>query len=139
MPDLSTVSLAADRIARVNAPTPYLLHAEFESGKDTADVPFCLLEYSVAAKRKFKLPVASVVFPLHRASDSTRITGAYEEFGADGQVTSGSATEPCYRTGMCEVWQEDGERLLTGGRGLLPLAPIANVAQAELPAIIRRS
>lgn len=131
--DLSTVSLAADRIVRVESGAmPYLLHLEFESGKDTASVPFRLLQYSVNTKARFGVPVVSAVFLLHKASDSSQIIGLYEEVGPDGQVYA------TFRYRVVRVWQENVERLLTGGLSLLPFAPIANVNRAQLPGIIKR-
>ena len=131
--DLSTVSLAADRLVRVdNESVPYILHLEFESGKDTAQIPFRLLQYSVLVKAKFGLPVVSAVFLLHKPSDSPQITGHYEEVGPDEN------TYLSFSYQAVRVWEQDAEKLLTGGLSLLPFAPVANVTQAQLPGIIRR-
>src|SRR5882757_9070038 len=64
--DLSTISTAADRLIRVEGAIPYILHNEFESGKDTSGVPFRLLQYNVNAEAKHRLPVVSTVFLLHK-------------------------------------------------------------------------
>lgn len=103
-----------------------------DAGKNTAQIPFRLLQYSVHAKAKFGLPVVSAVFLLHKAPDSPQITGVYEEFGPGGQayLTFG------YR--VVRVWTENVETLLTGGLSLLPLAPVANVSPVQLPGIIRQ-
>lgn len=82
--DLSTVTLAADHIIRVDAASPYLLHLEFETGESTSQVPARLHQYSTTASAKYGLPVVSVVFLLRRASDSPRIAGIYQKFWPDG-------------------------------------------------------
>jgi hypothetical protein len=64
--DLSTVSAAADRMIRVDADAPYLVHNELESGKDTSRVPDRLFRYNAEADFKFGLPVLSHVFLLRR-------------------------------------------------------------------------
>ncbi len=43
--DLSTVSAYADRLVRVEARFPYLMHNELESGESTADIPFRLFQH----------------------------------------------------------------------------------------------
>ena len=129
--DLSTVSLAADRLVRVEGVSPYVLHLEFESGKDTSDVPFRLLQYSVNAKAEFGIAVVSTVFLLHKEADSPQITGDYQEIGPERRAYT------TFRYRAVHVWREDAEKLLTGGLSLLPFAPVADVTPAELAQIIR--
>src|SRR5207245_4906281 len=43
-----------------------------------------------------------------------------------------------FRYDVARIWQEPVERLLTGGLGTLPLAPLSNVALNSLPEIVRR-
>ncbi len=52
--DLSTVSSYADRIVRVNAPSPYLMHNELEAGKHTHELPERLFYYSASAFYKLR-------------------------------------------------------------------------------------
>ena len=131
--DLSTVSLAADRLLRVdNSLSSYILHMEFETGKSTAAIPFRLLQYSVQTKAKFALPVVSVVFLLHKPSDSPAIIGRYEETGPDGSAYLSFA----YRA--VRVWTQPAESFLTGGLSLLPLAPVSDVSPSDLPRLIGR-
>ena len=39
---------------------------------------------------------------------------------------------------MARVWQRPVEEILTGGLGALPLAPLSDVAESELPSVIAR-
>lgn len=130
--DLSTVSVAADRLIRVDAPSPYLIHNELESGRDTGEVPDRLHHYTALVDRKFGLPVVSSVFLLHRPSNSPRITGRLERKWPDGRVYL------TFHYNVICVWQIDQESLLTGGLSLLPFAPIANVKQESIPGIIEK-
>ena len=43
-----------------------------------------------------------------------------------------------FRYGVVRVWQLPAEAFLGGGLGILPLAPLGAVAEAELPGLIRR-
>ena len=39
---------------------------------------------------------------------------------------------------MVRLWQEDPEPYLTAGVGLVPLAPLTDVTEADLPGVVRR-
>jgi predicted transposase YdaD len=39
---------------------------------------------------------------------------------------------------VVRLWQEDPEPCLTAGVNLVPLAPLTNVSEADLPAVVRR-
>src|SRR5207237_2707617 len=59
-----------------------------------------------------------------------RLTGLYER---------GFGDEPfdvALRYRIVRVWQVPAEQWLTGGLGLVPLAPLGDVRPAELPAVI---
>lgn len=130
--DLSTITLYADRITRVDTDRgAYLVHNELESGKDTADVPLRLFHYNASALYKTGLPVVSTVFLLHKGANSPRINGAFDVPDISGNVYVS------FRYNVVRVWQLDAGALLAGGLSTLPLAPIANVRPAELPRIIK--
>ena len=56
--DIATVSGAADKVLRVGAPLPYLLHLEFQAGHDTADLPPLLHMRNILLENRHHLPVA---------------------------------------------------------------------------------
>jgi hypothetical protein len=130
--DLSTISAAADRLIRVDADPPFLVHNELESGKDTARIPDRLYRYNAEVDYKFGLPVLSSVFVLRRESNNPRLTGTLRRLRPDGTAYLH------FEYGVVRLWEMDVEAILNGGVGTLPLAPLANIRQAQLPGIIQR-
>jgi hypothetical protein len=128
--DIATIAGATDKVIRVAGPTDWLLAVDFQAGHDTvAKLPDLLL-YNSALFKRHGLPVRSLLVLLHRGADSPQLTGLYER---------GFAGEPFdvalrYRT--VRVWQVSAEKWLSGGLGVLPLAPLGEVRPAELPAVI---
>ena len=129
--DLSTVTAAADKILRVNAPEPYLAHVEAQSGPDTT-VDERTLHYSVLAGWKHKLRVLSVILLLRQEADSPRLSGLLELRLPDGTPYL------VFTYRVVRVWQRPVEEILAGGLGALPLAPLSDVAESELPNVIAR-
>jgi hypothetical protein len=130
--DIATVSGAADKVLRVAADPPYLLHLEFVSGHDTATLPRKLHMRNGVLEDRHDLPVLSGAILLRPEADSPQLTGWYERGFPD--------EEPYLRFGyrVVRVWRLPPERLLTGGLPLLALAPISAVTEAELPGIIEQ-
>jgi predicted transposase YdaD len=128
--DLSTISSAADKVIRVEADEPYIAHLEFQSGQDS-DLDRRMLLYNVLLRTKYELPVRSVALLLRPQADSRQITGRVHD--ADD-----ATTHLDFRYRLIRLWQQPVESLLGGGPGVLPLAPISNVAQDGLPQVISR-
>jgi predicted transposase YdaD len=84
-------------------------------------------------EKRHDLPVRSVLVLLRPGAQLSVLSGDYQ------RALPGSATP--YRTFRYEVlrvWEMPVERLLSGGIGTLPLAPISAVAATELPDVLRR-
>lgn len=130
--DIATVSGAADKVLRVAADPPYLLHLEFVAGHDTAALPRKLHVRNGLLEDRHDLPVRSAAILLQPEADSPQLTGVYARGfpGEEAYLT--------FRYQVVRVWQQPPEPLLTGGLGLLALAPISAVTEAELPGIIER-
>jgi len=130
--DIATVSGAADKVLRVSADPPYLLHLEFVSGHDAAALPRKLHVRNGLLEDRHDLRVRSAVVLLKPEADSPQLTGFYEHRfpGEEAYLT--------FRYQVVRVWRLPPEPLLTGGLPLLPLAPISAVTEAELPGIIQR-
>jgi hypothetical protein len=130
--DIATVSGAADKVQRVSAAPPYLLHLEFVAGHDAAALPPKLCVRNTLLNDRHGLRVRSAVVLLRPEADSPQLTGVHER-GFPGE-------EPylTFRYQAVCVWRLPPEPLLTGGLALLPLAPISAVTEAELPGIIQR-
>ncbi|HEY7312311.1 MAG TPA: hypothetical protein VH643_23305 [Gemmataceae bacterium] len=130
--DIATVSGAADKVLRVSAHPPYLLHLEFVSGHDVLALPRKLHVRNGLLEDRHELPVRSVAMLLRPEADSPQLTGVYERtFPSEEAYLT-------FRYQVVRVWQLPPEPLLTGGLALLPLAPISAVTEAELPGIIDR-
>jgi predicted transposase YdaD len=130
--DIATVSGAADKVLRVAAELPYLLHLEFISGHDAATLPSTLLVRNSLLRHRHEMRVRSGAILLRPEADSPQLTGVYTDAfpGEEAYLT--------FRYQVVRVWQLPPEPLLTGGLALLPLAPISAVTEAELPGIIQR-
>jgi predicted transposase YdaD len=130
--DIATVSGAADKVLRVSADPPYLLHLEFVSGHDAPALPRKLHVRNALLEDRHELPVRSGVLLLRPNADSPQLTGVY------ARGFPGEETYLTFRYQVVRVWQLPPEPLLTGGLALLSLAPISAVTEAELPGIIQR-
>jgi predicted transposase YdaD len=130
--DIATVSGAADKVLRVATDPPYLLHLEFVTGHDAANLPRKLVARNVLLEARHEVGVRSGVVLLRPEADSPQLTGVYQ------RGFPGEAAYLTFRYQMVRVWQLSPEPLLTGGLALLPLAPISAVTEAELPGIIQR-
>src|SRR6202035_3018250 len=76
--DVATVSGAADKVLRVHADPPYLLHLEFVAGHDAAALPRKLHVRNALLDDRHQLPVQSSAVLLRPEADSPRLTGVYE-------------------------------------------------------------
>jgi hypothetical protein len=128
--DLSS-TLQADRLFRIDGPTPAVLHLELEStGK--LGRPAQLLRYNVAAWGTTGLPVHSVLIVLRPKANASDLTGEYEVLAANGQPYL------TFRYTVVRLWQESVESLLNAGPGIAPLALLTDEAEANLPAAFIR-
>lgn len=129
--DVATISGAADKVLRLHGPPPSLMHFEFQAGPD-ASLPRRVNVYNAALEDRHDLPVASVVVLLRPQANLSVLTGIYQR-----QVPQ--ATEPyrTFRYQVVRVWELPVQSLLKGGLGLLALAPVSAVSEAELPGVLR--
>ncbi len=127
-----TVSGAADKVLHVRSRPPYLIHLDFQAGHDSADLPPLLHLRNSVLRHRHHVPVQSVAVLLHPGADSPALTGTYEEGFPE--------EEPylVFRYRVLRVWQMPPAAFLSGGPGLLALAPISAVTKAELPGIIQQ-
>jgi hypothetical protein len=107
------------------------VHFELQAGY-LATLDRRTLLQNVAITEKFDLPVSSVLVLLHPHANSPRFTGRLQLPDADGNVY----LQFGYR--VMRVWELDAEALLSGGTGTLPLTPLSQVVESELPGVIRR-
>jgi len=129
--DVSTVSAATDKVLRLSGPDA-IMHFDFQAGPD-AGLPRRVHGYNALLEGRHGLPVHSVVVLLRPQADLRSITGEYQQ-------RFPGAAEPylIFRYQVIRVWRLPAERLLAGGPGTLPLAPIGAVTEADLPGVIDR-
>jgi predicted transposase YdaD len=129
--DLSVMTTAADKLIRVSAgDASYLAHVEFQSSAD-ADLDRRILVYNVLGRWRHRMPVRSVVLLLRPQAAAKSVTGSVTEV-----LAHDARLEFSYR--LVRVWELPVETLLSGGLGLLPIAPIAAVDENALPGIVDR-
>jgi predicted transposase YdaD len=129
--EVSTALAEVDKVLRVDGALPWLAHLEVQTGRDP-ELPSRLLQYHALLRHRDKIPVESTVVLLRRGADGPELSGRLDQVGVTGNPTI------MFWFRVVRIWEQPVDALLNGGLGVLPLAPIAAVAQSELPAIIRR-
>lgn len=129
--DLATVSAEADKMMRVNDALPWLVHVELQASYDPT-LGQRLLRYNVLLDSRHGLPVQSVAVLLRPTADGSALTGRVE------RRLPGRRRYLEFEYDVVRVWEQPVETALAGGLGTLPLAPLADVSPAALPAVIRR-
>ena len=129
--DLSSVTAEADKVIRVEGPQPWLVHIELQAGYDRT-LPRRLLRYNAMLNVKHDLPVHTVAILLHPGADGPELTGVLRQQSPDGRCR----LEFCYH--LVRAWQWDTEAILTGGVGMLPLAPLSARELDQIPIIVER-
>jgi hypothetical protein len=128
--DIGTISGAADKAIRVSGTPDWLLAIDFQSGHDSlAKLPDLLL-YNSALFKRHGLPVRTLLVLLHRGADSRKLTGLYE------RGFPGEPFDAALRYRVLRVWEVPAAAWLSGGLGLVPLAPLGSVQKADLPAVV---
>ncbi|HZV08071.1 MAG TPA: hypothetical protein VE999_23515 [Gemmataceae bacterium] len=128
--DIATIAGAADKVIRVAGRPDWLLAVDFQVGHDTlAKLPDLLL-YNSALFKRHGLRVRSLLVLLHRGADSPQLTGLYER-GFPGEPFDVALH---YR--VLRVWEVPAQHWLSGSLGLVPLAPLGDVQQQDLPSVI---
>ncbi|OAI47901.1 hypothetical protein AYO44_08465 [Planctomycetaceae bacterium SCGC AG-212-F19] len=129
--DVSSVSAAADKVLAVRDSPPWLLHLELQSSHET-DLAERLHWYNALLGHRHRQRVRSVLVLLRQAADSPGLTGLFE------QQFPGELPYDQFRYSVVRLWHLPVERLLTGGLGTLPLAPISGVTEADLPDVVQQ-
>ncbi len=128
--DLATVTAAADKIIRVGEPEPWLLHVELLSSPRSHPAEQ-LHWYNALLHHRHDLPVRSALVLLHPRANSPQLTGVYH-------ATLSGEAQPYleFRYRVVRLWEVPVGDLL-GHIGTVPLAPLGDVAEAELPQLVR--
>jgi hypothetical protein len=128
--DVSAVTAAADKVIRVDDDPPWLVHVEFQTGRD-AFLAGRMRMYNAVLHSRHRLPVATVAILLRPDADDEGLTGRYRIVPPIGPWSDFGYT-------VVRVWQLPVEPLLTGPVVLTPLAPIAAAPRGDVEGIFER-
>lgn len=123
--DISTVSLVADRVLRVNGAKPWIMHLEFQSSNDS-DLELRLLSYNTLLRNRLGIPVDTCLLLLRPTAGSRKITGNFETKNHDGTVCS------IFNFHVVKTWELSPQALLEGRIATVCLLPLSNVKKGEL-------
>jgi hypothetical protein len=129
--EIATVSYAADKVLLVETETPFLLHLEPQGYYDKV-LDVRILTYNALLWRRHGVIVHSAVLFLHPDACGPKNTS---------RLTAESPLGHCHMEFAYQairVWELPVDDLLSEGIGILPLAPISDVAESELPSVIQR-
>lgn len=126
--DVSTVTADADKVIRVDDPAPWLLHLEIQANRDV-DLARRLLRYNALLAHRHDLPVASVAVLLCPDANVPGLTGALPSHPPVGPGWD-------FRYSVIRVWERPAAEFLAGPLGLLPLALVADVREADLSGVV---
>lgn len=129
--EVSTVLAEVDKVLLVDAQPPWLAHFELQSTRDP-ELPFRLLQYHALLLRRHQRTVESTVVLLRPSADGPEMSGLFERHSATGALTVS------FHFRVVRLWERPVEELLGGSLGILPLAPLADVAPADLPGVFHR-
>ena len=130
--DITTLTAAADKVIRVGGTAePFLVNIELQSSHD-AQLLRTLWFRQVALDYRHDLPVLTVLVLLRKEANSPSLTGVYERFLPDGRPTNR------YDYQVVRLWKEPADSFLNAGVDLVPLAPLADVEEQQLPELVRK-
>jgi hypothetical protein len=113
----------------VDEPEPWIIHIEFQAGRDV-DLVDRVHMYSTLLHSHHKVPVRTVLILLRPAADGPELTGLLEKKWHDGEVYDS------FRYHMVRVWEEPMDVLLASGLTILPLAPVSDVKEEQVPEVL---
>jgi predicted transposase YdaD len=129
--NLSTVTAEADKVFRVDGPAPFVVHLEFQTSADRSLPRRLWRDYALIDVRD-DLRVRSVALLFRPSADVPELTGLLDLRLPDGTPVA------TFHYGVVRVWQQPVAPLLDGPLGLLPVAPIADVPEADVPRVLHR-
>jgi len=90
-----------------------------------------MLKYSVLIRGRHDQPIRSVVLLLCPAADGPAMMGHLHYNLPDGTLYLG------YHYDVVRLWKLPPEQILRAGLAALPLAPLANISEQDLPGVIQ--
>jgi predicted transposase YdaD len=127
--EVSAVLAEVDKVLRVGGASPWLAHLELQVSHDPG-LPRRLLQYHAILLHRHQIPVVTTVVLLRRQAQARELTGHFEQRGPAGELTVS------FNYNVVNLWERPVDELLTGGLGVVPLAPLAAFEPARLPQIL---
>ena len=130
--DITALTAAADKVIRVGGLVePFLVDIELQSSHDV-QLMRTLWFRQVALDYRHDLPVLTVLVLLRKEANSPGLTGVYERLLPDGRPTNR------YDYQVVRLWKEPADSFLNAGVELVPLAPLSDVAERQLPELVHK-
>lgn len=129
--DVSTVLADVDKVFHIESASPWMAHLEVQTSNDPR-LPSRMLQYYALLHHRYDRTVESTVVLLRPEADGQELTGRLDQYGRRGN------RKLTFWYDVVRIWERPVEELLSGGIGVLPLAPLADVAPVRLPEIVRR-
>ncbi len=129
--NLAAISPEPDEVLRVDGPSPFLVHIETQSSRDTT-LPRRIWRYNVLLDFQHHLHVRSVAVLLRPEADFKGMDGPLDYRLPDGRPVHRFEFE------VVRVWKRPVATFLDGDLGILPLAPLADVPEKDLPAVLQK-
>ncbi len=127
--NLSTITAEADKVIRVGGAAPWLAHFEMQSARDVR-LGARLLRYNVLLNERHDLPTRSVVVLLRPEADGPDLSGTYR------RNLPGGPDYLVFDYNVLRVWREPVDLFLDGGLGIIPLAPVADLAGRPIENVV---
>lgn len=129
--DLSTVSASADKVFRIDAERPHIVHVELQASAD-GNLPRRLWRYNAMLDLGHDLRVQSIAVLLRPEADGPSLTGLL-----DLHLPAGRPVVQ-FHYDVVRAWRQPVEPILTGALGVLPMAPLADLPRARVPEVLRQ-
>ncbi len=127
--NLSTFTADADKVIRVDDPSPWLQLIELLAGRNVR-VNSRSHVYSTLLGWRYQLPVRTSLVLLREAANGPELTGELELRHPDGDVYD------TFRYDVVRVWEQPVQAVLACGPTVLPLAPVSKVATEDVPGVL---
>jgi hypothetical protein len=114
---------------RVADPVPRIEHLELQASRDLRLADRAHV-YSTLLGYQHQVPMRTSLVLLRREADGPELSGQLEQQLPNEDVYC------WFRYDIVRVWERPVEEILTAGLPVLPLAPISNVANGELPGML---
>jgi hypothetical protein len=134
--DLSTITAATDVVLGSGDPPGLVVDVNFQAGRDV-ELAARVLLYNALLHYRYGVPVHSLVVLLRPAADDPALNGKvrYQARRRKGKMD--------FAFEVVRLWQRPVGRILAGGLGTLPLAPLCRMPpgvplEQALPTVIRQ-